>query len=68
MGKEETIEHWLFDYCDKLGSQFRLEEDFGVKTVEEVRDVLKAEAEPRREAMQRRLLDRIRQTVLFRYV
>ena len=65
---EETIEHWLFDHCEKLGSHFRLEQDFGVKTVEEVRDVLKTEAEPRREAMQRCLLDRTRKTDLFRYV
>ena len=67
MSNEETIEHWLFDHCDKLGNQFRLEQDFGVKTVEEVRDVLKTEQDPRREAMQRRLLDRIRTTGLFKY-
>ena len=39
MSEEETIEHWLLDDCEKLGSQFRLEEDFGVKTVEEVREM-----------------------------
>ena len=65
---EETIEHWLFDHCANLGSNFRLEEDFGVTTVEEVREVLKTEADPRREAMQRRLIVRTRLSDLFRYV